>query len=294
VSGPDASAWCLRLAVPAPALPLFEAALGRLGGAVVTDALGPDERVPVTLFLDREPEPAAVTALLGAAAAAAGTAVPDWQAEALPETDWVAESHRALPAIRAGRFWLYGSHVAEAPPAGAIAIRIDAGQAFGTGRHETTRGCLLALLDLARQGRPERPLDMGCGSGILAIAMARLWRLPVIAVDSDADAVRLARANARDNGVGPLVSARLGDGYRAPGLARAGPYDLIVANILAGPLCAMAGDLARRLRPGGRAVLSGLLGHQARAVLARHRAAGLVPLRRYPLGEWTTLVLRRL
>ncbi len=285
------SAWVLSIAVPRAALPLFEAALEPRGGALVVDERG--AAAGLQLYLEGEPDRGAVTALMGAAAAAAGVETPAFDSAPLPEVDWVAESHKALPPVAVGRFFVHGSHVTEVPAAGRIPILIDAATAFGTGRHESTRGCLLALSALAKKRAVRRPLDMGCGSGLLAIAMARLWRRPVLAVDNDRQAVAVTRQNAGINAVRPLVRARLGEGYRGPEVARRGPYDLIVANILAGPLASMAPELARQLAPGGVAVLSGLLSPQQRAVLAAHRAQGLRLKARIALGEWTTLVLRR-
>jgi len=291
VSGPPAPAWCVRLTVPEAALPAVEATLAELHGALVTD--GPDAagRVPVTLYLAAAPAREDVTARLAVAALAAGAAVPDFTIERLPDTDWVAESQKALPPLRIGPFYLYGSHVAEAPPAGCIPLLIEANVAFGTGRHESTRGCLLALADLAAARRFERPLDMGCGSGVLALAIAKLWRVPVLAVDNDADAVRVTGENAALNGVAELVAALRGEGYACDEVAAHGPFDLIVANILAEPLCVLAPELLRHLAPKGVAVLAGLLVSQAEDVITAHR--GLQVRRRYPLGEWETLVLAR-
>ncbi len=285
------TAWVLSLEVPRPALPLFEAALETLGGALVVDEKG--AAAALRLYLEGAPDRGAVTACLAAAAAAAGLETPLFDSAPLPEVDWVAESHKALPPIAVGRFFVHGSHVTDVPAAGRVPILIDAATAFGTGRHESTRGCLLALSALARKRAVHRPLDMGCGSGLLAIAMARLWRRPVLAVDKDRQAVAVTRENAGLNRVRPLVRARLGEGYRGPEVARRGPYDLIVANILAGPLAAMAPELARHLAPGGVAVLSGLLSRQQVSVLAAHRAQGLRLAGRIELGGWTTLVLRR-
>jgi ribosomal protein L11 methyltransferase len=291
VSGAS-SGWSLSLSVPAGALPVFEAALESLGGALVVS--GPDRgAVPLSLYLGTRPERPAVTALLAAAAAAAGVAVPGFAIETLPAVDWVAESQKALPPIRAGRFFVHGSHVAAPPPGAVIPIRIDANAAFGTGRHETTRGCLLALARLAKGRRFRRPLDMGCGSGVLAIAMAKLWPAPVLAVDNDATSVAVARENAGLNGVAARLRAVAGEGYACAEVGRRAPFDLVAANILAEPLCAMADDLARHLAPGGVAVLSGLLRDQERAVRARHRAQGLALAGRIELGDWTTLLVTR-
>ncbi len=289
------SGWCVALAVPRPALALIEGVLEPLGGALVAD--GPDARdaVSLRLYLAERPDAARLRDLVAAAAVQAGVSPPGLTIEPLPAVDWVAESQKALPPIRAGRFWLHGAHVQEAPPPGAIALRVEANAAFGTGRHESTRGCLLALGDLAqrRNARPRRALDMGCGSGVLAMAIARFWHCPVLAIDNDPASVAVARENVRLNGVGKWVRVEAGEGYLAAALQRAGRFDLIVANILAGPLIAMAGDLAAHLAPGGRAILAGLLRTQERAVTARHRAAGLRLDRRIRLGEWSILQFSR-
>ena len=284
-----APVWRIGLVAPADALPAFEAALAEFGGALVSDAPEAGDPVALQLYLTEEPARERVTALLAAASLAAGIAFPGFDIERLPETDWVAASREALPAIRAGPFYLYGAHVSAPPPAGSIPVLIEAGAAFGTGRHESTRGCLLALGDLAEERRIARALDMGCGSGVLAIAIAKLWACPVAAVDNDAGAVRAARDNAAANGVGGLVRARLGEGFGGAAIARGAGFDLIVANILAAPLRAMAPALLRHLAPGGAAVLSGLLADQEREVLEGY--APLALRRRIALGDWVTLVL---
>ena len=284
------SAWCVRLLAPAPALPLIELALEQLGGAVVTDGPDGDGYIPVSVFLAAAPDRPQLTALLAAAAAAAGVATPDVVIEALPKTDWVAENQRALPAIQAGPFYVYGAHVTAPPPAGSIPLLIEANVAFGTGRHESTHGCLLALAALADERRIGRALDMGCGSGILAIAMAKLWGGPVLAVDSDADSVRVTKENAAINSVAAAITAVHGDGYNCPAVGGGGPYDVIVENILADAVCAMAPHLKRHLAPGGCAVLSGLLADQAAEVLAAHAPLSL--RREWRLGDWVTLVLQ--
>jgi ribosomal protein L11 methyltransferase len=212
----------------------------------------------------------------------------------LPPKDWVAESRKALPPISAGRFYLHGSHVKGPVPRGRIALEIDAGAAFGTGRHETTRGCLLAMDRLARQGRRIRKvLDMGCGTGVLALAAAKLWPEIVLAADNDPDAVRVARENVGVNALAGRVRVIRSAGYGATAIRRAAPFDLILANILARPLCRMAPSLARHLAPGGRAVLSGLLTSQALEVLQAHAQCGLALDFQRALGNWSVLVLRR-
>ncbi len=287
--------WRVDLEFPADGLAVLEEALMPLGGALVTG--GPDAKgvVPVVLYLGQEPDRAALTAAVSLASLASGLGqnAPAYKAEPLPPTDWVSESQKSLPPITAGRVYIHGSHVTETPPEGSISLLIDANQAFGTGRHETTRGCLLALQDLRSQGFVyERALDMGCGSGVLAMAMTRLWSRPVLAVDNDRDSVLVAQENLRLNSLSSAVRAELSDGYNSDVVRDSAPYDLIVANILAGPLCEMADDLAANLASGGYAVLSGLLDHQEGEVGDRHLAVGLELVARYPLDEWMTLVLR--
>ncbi len=295
-----APVWRLDISIPVPAVSAFEAALAELGGAIVTDAPDAAEtqaEVGLQVYLDAEPERPRLTALLAGAALLAGVRVPEARVGRLPDIAWVTESHKALPAIQAGPFYVHGAHVSAPAPAGGIPILIEAGPAFGTGRHESTLGCLLALAGLAEIHQPARPpawapasaLDMGCGSGLLAIAIAKLWACPVRAVDNDPQAVRAAAGNAVANGVGGLVSARQGEGYDAAAFGVEASFDLIAANILAGPLEAMAPDLKRHLAPGGVAVLSGLLEDQAGAVIAAHAPLSLA--RRIPLGGWVTLVL---
>jgi len=277
----------MSVRVPAAAVEAVEAALQALGAAVVRDPVEGRTEVSLEVYLAKRPAPGDVAAAL----AAAGLESLDISIEALPDLDWVAESQAGLPPLRAGRFFVHAGHAAEKRPASAIAIRIEAGQAFGTGHHESTRGCLLALDTLSQGNRPRTCLDLGCGSGILAIAMAKLWRPRVLASDIDPLAVSITEENARLNGVAPFVRVLESDGAARRSLIRPGPYDVIVANILAGPLSAMAGDLRRVLAPGGSLILSGLLRSQERAVLARYRARRLRLTRRLALGDWVTLVL---
>lgn len=212
---------------------------------------------------------------------------------AVPAEGWLARTRAAFPEQVVGRrFVVRGTHLPATPASGRIVLSLDAGVAFGSGEHGSTKGCLLALEGLA-QFRPRRILDLGTGSGILAIAAARLLHRGVRAADIDPWSVRVARENAAQNGVAALVRVGRADGWRDRAIRRGAPYDLVLANILARPLCAMARDLARHLAPGGRAILSGLLASQARLVLAAHRRQGLVLERIYRAGPWTTLVLRR-
>jgi ribosomal protein L11 methyltransferase len=211
----------------------------------------------------------------------------------LPETDWVAKVQRELHPVEAGRFLLYGSHDADRVPPGRVALLIDATTAFGTGHHGTTRGCLLALERLVVAGVvPARVADIGCGTAVLAMAAARVYpQAGVWASDIDPVAVEVATENVAANGLAGRVVCLEAAGLDAPALAAAMPFDLVFANILAGPLVALAPDIGRAVAPGGRAILSGLLVEQADSVLAAYAAAGLSLEARDDLGEWSTLTL---
>lgn len=213
--------------------------------------------------------------------------------EPLPDQDWIRQSQLGLPPVRAGRFFLYGAHDAGRVPAGVIPIRIEAGLAFGTGHHETTMLCLEAITLLGRGRRPQRILDLGCGTGVLAIAAAKLWRQHVLASDIDPVATEVARENARMNGVRSLVRAILADGMTSPAIQTGTPYDLIVANILAGPLRLLAPALSAVLARGGSIVLSGLLRDQEHQVETRYRAQGLVHRKAFRKGPWSALIVAR-
>jgi ribosomal protein L11 methyltransferase len=217
---------------------------------------------------------------------------PEPQWEKLPRQDWVGINQASFPPLAAGRFFIHGSHFHGRVPAGRLALEIDAATAFGTGEHATTRGCLLALDAMAPRA-PRRILDMGTGTGILALAAGKRWRRCVTARDIDPESVRVAAHNARRNGVAPLIAVGRSAGYRDRGIAKGAPYNLIVANILARPLERMARDLGRALAPGGIAVLSGLLSYQEPGVLAAHRLARLRLQQRVVIDGWSTLVIGR-
>jgi ribosomal protein L11 methyltransferase len=216
--------------------------------------------------------------------------------ERLAATDWVGASLQGLTPVAAGRFIVHGAHDRETVPANRIGIEIEAALAFGTGHHGTTRGCLMALDRLAKRraggiGANARVLDLGTGSGVLAIAAARALRRPVLASDNDPAAVKAARANARLNRAGALVEMIRADGFKAMRLRARAPFGLVLANILLGPLKRMATSIARVAGANGCVVLSGLLAAQANAVLTAYRAQGLVLARRIDLDGWVTLVL---
>ncbi len=202
---------------------------------------------------------------------------------------WLARVYSAFPEQAIGkRFAIRGTHVTDAPRAGRRTLTVDAGLAFGSGEHGSTRGCLRALETVAHR-RPARIVDIGCGSGILAMAAARLLNRRVLAVDNDPWSVRTTRQNAVLNRLGPLIEARLGHGWQGTG---ARTFDLVFANILARPLCQMARSLAQHLAPGGTVILAGLLTTQIPMVLAAHRRQGLRLERVLHEGVWATMVLR--
>jgi ribosomal protein L11 methyltransferase len=211
----------------------------------------------------------------------------------LPQRNWVLESRKGLPPLKAGPFFIHGEHDRDKRPKQGVALEIDAGMAFGTGRHETTMGCLKALLRLKKTHKFKRILDVGTGTGILAFAAWHLFGQPVIAGDNDKDAVRVAKENAVINGLKKHVRIVSSDGYKAKAIRDHAPYDLITANILANPLIALAPALARNLARNGRAVLSGLMTNQAKDVLAAHRAVGLELDFQLRLGDWSVLVLKK-
>jgi ribosomal protein L11 methyltransferase len=219
--------------------------------------------------------------------------------ERIADADWVTLSQAGLEPIAAGRFFIHTAVHADAVPPEAIALRIEASRAFGTGQHETTAGCLWAIERLARQGRRfSRILDLGTGTGLLAFAAARVWpRAHIVASDIDPVSIEVAAENAAVNRV-PLgrragqVELRIAAGLDDRRIAAA-PYGLILANILAKPLIALAPEIAPALEPGGSLVLAGLLTSQAREVAAAYRRQGLRIERREERGEWTILQLRR-
>jgi ribosomal protein L11 methyltransferase len=260
-----------------------------------TDAVSAFEIAPEEWRVEAYPPSSILTPALSArlalvAAAAAGTLVEIGEAK-LPARDWLAENRLAFPPLRVGRFFVYGSHYRDRLPAGAIGIEVDAATAFGTGEHPSTRACLMALESLGRRHRFRRPLDLGTGTGILAVAAAKLLRCRVLASDIDRGAVQVARHNVVRNGVMGMVQVRRAPGYRDRAI-RKSRYDLILSNILARPLGLLARDLAQSLMPSGRAVLSGLLRRQEPIVLGPHRGCGIALERRLVIDGWSTLVLR--
>ena len=223
-----------------------------------------------------------------------GRAPPPLRLEVVPDLNWVAISQAALPPVRAGRFTVNGSHDRARVPYGPYAIVIDAGEAFGTAHHATTRGCLLAIDLLTHTWAFANVLDLGCGSGILAIAAAQaLPHARVLATDNDPIAVAVAAANAKANGVGSRIAFACADGLAHPWLRHAAPFDLVIANILAGPLRRLAASIGQAVGKDGVVILSGLLETEAPAVIAAYTAHGFALLRHRGIAGWSTLTLFR-
>jgi ribosomal protein L11 methyltransferase len=217
----------------------------------------------------------------------------DVMSEVIEDADWVAQSLAGLDPVPAGRFLVHGAHDAGRVPANAHGIQVEAALAFGTGHHGTTKGCLMAFDGLLKQVRPRSILDLGTGTGVLAIAAAKALGLGVLASDIDRMSVVIARANASLNRVADRVRIIHANGLAHPYIRGNAPYDLVFANILAGPLVRLAPGIARTVRPGGHVILSGLLTSQERQVRAAYRIQGLMPVQKRVLDNWVTLTLRR-
>jgi ribosomal protein L11 methyltransferase len=242
-------------------------------------------------YFGSEPDEEAIRALI--AAAADETTARGATFGMTEKRDWVANSLAGLKPVRAGRFLVHGRHDRSRVPANDVAIEIEAGLAFGTGHHGTTRGCLMHFDRLLRRRRPKRVLDVGCGAGVLAIAAAKVLRRKVWLGDVDPVAVAVANANARLNGVGAFCRAIVSRGIENAALREAAPYDLVFANILAKPLRLLAPPLAAVIRADGDAIVSGLLLADVPGVLASWRAQGFHLAERIELEGWASLRLRR-
>ncbi len=280
--------WRAAITVPKAQVPIFEPVLSEGALSVSSFEIKGQEDWLIDALFDEAGIERELVSRLAIAAKLAAVKSPALAFDALPDKDWVTLSLDGLEPVRAGRFFIHGAHHADRVPTDAIAIEIEAGPAFGTGQHETTTGCLLSLEALSEE-QIQCPLDLGTGTGVLAIAMANLWPCPILASDIDPVSVSAAKDNARKNGVGDRIDCRHGDGLA--GLD--GAFDLIAANILAQPLIQMSADICARLRPSGHLILSGLLKKQKADVMSAFCERGLLPVDQVTLGDWPTLRWRK-
>lgn len=289
--------WAVRLTVARALGPAIEDALSGIALSVsrFEDNPGwpePSDTWCIEAITETEPDREALTSLIAATAEALGTPAPAFEIAPIADIDWLARNRRAFPPVAAGRFFIYGTHFEGTVPEGKVGIVLDAGPAFGSGTHGSTQGALMAIDRLAGENPLQRVLDIGCGSGILAIALALTTRAVITASDLEQAAADNVRFNADANGVSSRIAALCEEGVGAGIRARA-PYDLVAANILAEPLMKMAGDLAEITVAGAAVILSGLIGAQEQNVLDAYRRAGFDHRLTLVLGPWSTLVVRR-
>jgi len=285
--------WQISFAVPGQAeifAEMTEAGADAEATTIYHDEAG--ERWLISLITAAEPDRGRLAAALEAAASITGHAADEPEIQHLPARDWLGENRKAFPPLLIGSFWIYGSHVTDPVPDGKIDLRLDAGQAFGSGTHGTTHGCITMMEKHLPGGSALHIADIGCGSGILAMAAAKLRpQATVIAVDNDPVAVKVARENAEDNAVGGIIQTGISEGYAAALVRDAAPYDLILANILPAPLIDMAGEAAACLAEHGVLIVSGLLEDQQEQVISAHQKHGLSLKDSMIFNGWATLVL---
>jgi ribosomal protein L11 methyltransferase len=260
------------------------------GQAAITAFEGPDGRWYITVHFAEPPDETSIRELVGIAAG--DEVAKDIAFDTVEAKDWVKATLEDLVPVHAGRFIVHGHHDRSKIAPNKLGIEIEAALAFGTGHHGTTRGCLLLLDSVLKAHRPRRVLDLGTGTGVLAIATAKALRIEVLASDIDPLSVRVAGDNARLNGAGSWVQTIQATGFSAPQFAHRRPFDLVLANILANPLRQMATPMAKHLAPSALVILSGLLPHQAQGVIAAYRARGLVLLRHLQIEGWSSLLMR--
>ena len=286
--------WCFSAVLQGHTLPL-ETGLEVVLAAEAISVENTDSGYNlIKAWFEDEPDPEQLSAMVSRSVKR-GQLI-DQQIVCYKGRDWLDENRKAFPPLHLGPFWIYGSHVTQAQPAGSMPLLVEAAQAFGSGTHPTTQACLLALAEQRKKKRaPRRILDMGCGSAILAMAAQRLFpTAKILAVDNDPVSVRTTPENRQKNQISPMkMRAILSEGFADRSVSRNGSYDLIMANILAGPLRRMAADLTRNLRPGGQLILSGLFHYQAQQIVGDYLARKLTLEMRLDLDDWCCLVFRK-
>lgn len=283
-------AYEMKFCIPEPAVPLFERVLDPMAAALLACLIekGPQKGYwELQAIFETTPDMVQLDTVIMIASDAAGIQKPTIQLNPIVHKNWLRESLQSFPPVDIGPYYIYGSHIKENLPTDKITLEIDAATAFGSGEHQTTQGCLMGLMELKKP--VGRVLDMGCGSGILAMAYAKTFNQPVDAVDIDPESVAVATQNAELNGLKDLIHVWQSEGYQNVPKT----YDLIFANILARPLMDMADDLYAHLNVGGMAILSGFLYRQERWVLRAHERAGLKFVQRFRVNGWSTLIVSR-
>ena len=285
--------WSIRLETEGVTIG-YETALTEICGALALSVSRPYLDAPywvVEGFFDEAPDEALTKQALGAASE--NGIAPSFEIIDHGNRDWLAENRASFPALHIGRFWVHGAHIKETPPLGAKKLHVEAAEAFGSGTHPTTEGCLRALDNLLAKKSVRSVLDLGAGSAILAMAVAKLQpHVKIIAADIDPIATRTASDNRRLNHIAPrMMSCVTSKGFAHRKLHQAAPYDLLIANILAGPLKALSGDIRRHLSSDGCLILSGLLIDQEPQIISSYRARGLVVRKKIHIDEWSCLVL---
>lgn len=290
--------WRVSFGAPVSAMPALLDGLEEVAQsvAIFEDEVGAEQETlswRVDLLFDARPEIAGLRSSLVRVCRPYGFAPNGLSLDTVAEADWRRAMAARTPPVQVGRFVVHSeSAAAEVPPA-SVPVQVEAGLAFGSGEHATTQACLAAIEMIAGRRPVRRVLDLGCGSGVLAIAAAKRWPARVVAADNDPVAVGVAAENARINGVAGRIRSVLSDGWSSGLVRRRAPYDLVLANILADPLCEMAPDLGRHLAPGGYAILSGFLEGQVEGVTRVHARYGLRPRFQMTRSPWVALVLRR-
>ena len=286
--------WEIILELPhSKYIEIFEAAFEEISIATATFEIETTHHWRFTAYVPKEVSRGELEKKLQSAEANAGVASLVKIIRPVVDNDWVAEYQKDMRPIKVGSYYISGSHVSDPTPLGCVSVKIDAGLAFGTGSHETTQSCLEAMEEICGEEPPVNALDLGTGSGILAIALAKRYKVFVFASDQDPVAIRVARENAALNDVSKYIKFFKSDGFQNPKLLRNAPFDLIIANIVSKPLIGLAEDIANATGTNGKVVLSGILTSQVEVVIDTFRDRGLLLIKKIIKADWETIVLKR-
>ncbi len=285
--------WQVRFELPDSALPLFSETLEEEFDSFSSRRNNTSCPWIIECITQQKPDRDSLKHRIAILCETCGIALPDIIIEQVPDIDWLEHVYQQFKPFEVGRFFIHGSHYRDAVPPSKIPLVIDAATAFGTGEHPTTKGCLMAIDSLVDTYRPSNCLDMGCGSGILSIAMAHCFQKPVLAVDNDPESVRVTKERIDMNHVITHVTAACGDGFNTPEVEHSKPFDLVAANILAEPLIEMAPALNDILSDGGLVILSGLLAEQEEKVCGAYTALGFKKIRDFPIDGWQAIIMKK-